>query len=176
MDSRQTEQFATLWTSAQATISGFIRTLIPDYHQAEEVLQRVAVVLVRKFENYDQARPFAAWAIGVAKFEVLYFRRQYATDKHVFDDEIVERVAISFQRIAEDTDPRYEALEQCIDELEGRAKEVLDMRYGRELKSGAIADEMKLSTGAVRMLLCRVRAALRVCVERRILKASHGKT
>ncbi len=66
MEPHQTEQFAALWTAAQATVSAFIRTLIPDLHQADEVIQRVAVALVRKFDRYDPTRPFVAWAIGVA--------------------------------------------------------------------------------------------------------------
>src|SRR5687768_5493951 len=53
MQPHQAEQFAALWTAAQPTIAGFIRTLIPDYLQADEVLQRVAVTLVRKFAQYD---------------------------------------------------------------------------------------------------------------------------
>jgi DNA-directed RNA polymerase specialized sigma24 family protein len=35
------------------------------------------------------------------------------------------------------------------------------------MKSSAIAEEMMLSAGAVRMLLCRVRETLRRCIERR---------
>lgn len=168
MNPQQAEQFAALWAGSQAAITGFIRSMVPDYHQAEEVLQRVAVALVRKFDNYDPSRPFAAWAIGVAKFEVLYFRRQYVTDKHVFDDEIVEKIAISYQALAEEADPRREALEKCVDELEGRSKRIIELRYIGGKKSAIIADEMKLTEGAVRMMLCRVRAALRKCVERRL--------
>jgi RNA polymerase sigma-70 factor (ECF subfamily) len=83
MQPHEAEQFAALWTAAQPTISAFIRTLIRDFQQADEVLQRVAVTLVRKFDQYDPSRPFGAWAIGVAKYEVLYFRRERATDKHL---------------------------------------------------------------------------------------------
>ena len=168
MDPQQTEQFATLWTQAQGTITAFIRTLIPDYLQAEEVLQRVAVTLVRKFDQYDTTRPFAAWAIGVAKMEVLYYRRQLATDKHLFNDEIVEQIATSYELLVDEVDPIREARDKCVGELEGRSKEVIQIRYSDGMKAVKIAEEMKLSAGAVRMLLCRVRTALRRCIERRL--------
>jgi len=168
MDTAQTEQFARLWVSCQSTIAAFIRSLIPDFQQAEDVLQRVAVTLVRKFDQYDSDRPFAAWAIGVAKYEVLYFRREWATDRHVFDDQIVERIALSYQRFAEDADPLREALERCLDHLDGRAQRVIELRYREGLSSPAVAKEMSLSAGAVRMLLCRVRQALRACIEQRV--------
>jgi RNA polymerase sigma-70 factor (ECF subfamily) len=168
MQPHQAEQFAALWTSSQWTIAAFIRTLIPDYQQADEVLQRVAVTLVRKFDQYDQSRPFAAWAVGVAKFEVLYYRRERATDKHLFGDDIVEQIASRYEILAEEVDPLRDALKHCLDKLEGRSKQVIDLRYRRGLSSGAIADEMELTAGAVRMLLCRVRETLRHCIDRRM--------
>lgn len=139
--------------------------MVPDLHQAEEVLQRVAVALVRKFSQYDESRSFAAWAVGVAKYEVLYFRRQRAQDKHLFDDEIVDRIAFSYQQYAEEADPRRKALEDCLKKLTGRSRHVISLRYEQGLDGVAIAEKMRLSAGAVRMLLCRVRQSLRECVD-----------
>lgn len=146
-------------------LASFVRTLVPDIHQAEEVLQRAATAMVRKFDQYDSERPFAAWAVGVAKYEVLYFRRERATDKHVFDDEIVERIALSYQRFVEDADPFREALERCLDKLKGRSRKAIDLRYQNGLGAQAIAAKLSLSAGAVRMLLCRARQTLRGCVD-----------
>jgi RNA polymerase sigma-70 factor, ECF subfamily len=168
MEPHQAEQFAALWTAAQPTITSFIRMLIPDYQQADDVLQRVAVTLVRKFDQYDPTRPFAAWAVGVAKFEVLYYRRERATDRHLFGDEIIENIASRYELLVDDVDPIREALQRCLDQLKGRSRDVIELRYRRGMKSNSIAEEMTLSAGAVRMLLCRVRETLRRCIERRI--------
>ena len=170
----QAEQFAALWTAAQPTVTAFIRSLIRDPQQTDEVLQRVAVALVRKFERYDRSRPFAAWAIGVAKYEVLYYRREKATDKHVFGDEIVEQIASRYQVLAEDPDPLREALRHCLDRLKGRSKRVIELRYRGAMKSYDIAEEMNISSGAVRMLLCRVRESLRRCVEHEVVRQEHN--
>jgi RNA polymerase sigma-70 factor (ECF subfamily) len=171
VDSQQAEQFAVLWVGAQATLTAFIRSLVPDFQQAEDVLQRVAVTLVRKFDQYDPQRPFAAWAIGVAKYEVLYFRRERATDRHVFDDEIVDKIALSYQRFAVEADPFREALERCVEKLDGRSKQAIELRYAKGLNSPAVAERMRLSPGAVRMLLCRARQALKQCIEQRVRSA-----
>jgi RNA polymerase sigma-70 factor (ECF subfamily) len=168
MQPHQAEQFAALWTTAQPTITAFIRMLIPDYQQADEVLQRVAVTLVRKFDQFDQSRSFGAWAVGVAKYEVLYYRRERATDKHLFGDEIVEQIASRYEELTDEVDPLREALRHCLDELKGRSKRVIELRYRGGMKSSVIAQEMALSAGAVRMLLCRVRETLRRCIERRV--------
>jgi RNA polymerase sigma-70 factor, ECF subfamily len=165
MQPHQAEELAALWVACQSTVSAFIRTLVPDYQQADEVLQRVAVTLVRKYDQYDARRSFAAWAIGVAKYEVLYYRRERATERHLFGDDIVEQIASRYEALAEESDPLRDALRTCLDKLEGRSRQVVDLRYKRGLPSTAIASEMELSSGAVRMLLSRVRDSLRRCIE-----------
>jgi RNA polymerase sigma-70 factor (ECF subfamily) len=168
LNSDQAEQFALLWVSAQPTVAGFVRSLIPDYQQAEEVMQRVAVTLVRKFDQFKPERSFGAWAVGVAKYEILYYRRERATDRHVFDDDIVERIALHYQRFAADADPFRQALEQCLEHLDGRSKEAIELRYASGLASPAVAEKMRLTAGAVRMLLSRARRSLRTCIEQRM--------
>jgi RNA polymerase sigma-70 factor, ECF subfamily len=172
MDSQQAEEFAARWTAAQPSIAAFVRSLVLDSTSTEEVLQRVAVALVRRYERYDPNRPFVAWAIGMAKFEVLYYRRQQAADKHIFDDELVEKIADSFQTLVERYNPMRDALAKCLDELEGRSRKVVELRYSAEKSTLQIASELQVTVGAVRMLLWRARGALRLCMEKRLVDAT----
>ncbi len=48
-------------------VAAFVLSIIPDFHQAEDVLQQVAVVLVREFGQFDTSRPFLPWALGIAR-------------------------------------------------------------------------------------------------------------
>lgn len=166
----QSEQLAALWTQAQPVVSAYIRTLLPDFHQGEEVLQRVAVVLVRKFETYDPARPFVPWAIGFARFEVLRYRRDHATDRHQFDTDIVEQVAELYQSEQIDFSGFRGALHDCVGKLQGRNRQALSLRYTQDVGPTEIAQEMDMSANAVRQLLHRVRASLRKCIESAIAK------
>lgn len=167
MLSRDAEEFTALWTKSHSSVAAFVRSLTPCADQAEEIMQRVAVTLVRKFGDFDRKRAFGAWAIGVAKNEVLYYRRQRATDKHMFDDDLVHQIATSYQVIAEDN-PAKELLDGCLEQVRGRARHALWLRYFDGFSSDRVADEMKLSSGAVRMLLCRTRSALKECIERQL--------
>lgn len=161
----QSEQLAALWTQAQPVVWAYIRTLLPDFHQGEEVLQRVAVTLVRKFETYDPSLPFVPWAIGFARYEVLRYRRDFATDRHRFDSDIVERVAELYQSDEVDFSGFRGALRSCVGKLEGRNRQALLLRYTQDLGPNEIATEMNMSAGAVRQLLHRVRASLRKCID-----------
>lgn len=167
MTPKDVENLAADWTAAQRTVAAFVRSLVPDFHASEEVLQRVAVTLVRKYEQYDSRRPFVAWALGVAKLEAVMYLRQRGTERLVFDDALVERLAESHQRAAQDPSPMPQFVDECIEELDGRARQAIQLRYSGDLRTAQIASEMRLSDGAVRMLLSRARTLLRKCVEMR---------
>jgi RNA polymerase sigma-70 factor, ECF subfamily len=164
---QEVEELAVHWTGAQRTVAAFVRTLVTDFHESEEVLQRVAVTLVRKYEQYDRNRPFVAWAIGVAKLEALAFLRQRSKDRLVFDDGLVAAIAESHERAAESFAAAPQFLDQCIEELDGRARRAIQLRYAGNLRTAQIAREMEISDGAARMLLSRARSLLRKCLEAR---------
>lgn len=167
MTPQQVEELAAHWTRDQRTVAVFVRSLINDFHQSEEVLQRVAVALVRKYGQYDPARPFVAWAIGCAKIEVLTFLREKGKERLLFDNSLVERIAESCQRAEREPMPISRFLDDCVEELDGRARRAIQLRYAGNLRSLGIAREMQISDGAARMLLSRARTLLRKCLEAR---------
>jgi RNA polymerase sigma-70 factor (ECF subfamily) len=162
---REVEELAANWTGAQRTVAGFVRTLATDFHESEEILQRVAVTLVRKYEQYDRNRSFVAWAIGIAKLEALAFLRERSRDRLVFDDALVAGIAESHERAAQTSAPIPQFLTECIEELDGRSRLAIQLRYGEDLRTAQIASALKISDGAARMLLSRARTLLRRCVE-----------
>ncbi len=167
MTPEQVEQLAAHWTAAQRTVAAFVRTLVTDFHEAEEVLQRVAVTLVRKYDQYDPGRPFVPWALGFAKIEALMHLREKRTGRLVFDDALVERIAESYTRAEPEPSAVARFLDECVEELDGRARRAIELRYAGNLKTAQIAAEMQISDGAARMLLSRARTLLRKCIEAR---------
>ena len=108
MTPQQAEELATLWTASQRVVAAFIRTLVPDFGEADDILQRVAVACwCASLTDYDSSRPFAPWAIGMAKWEVLAYRRERALDRHVFFNEgLIDRIADSYRQIVRRNDRR----------------------------------------------------------------------
>jgi RNA polymerase sigma-70 factor, ECF subfamily len=167
MTPKEVEDLAAHWTGAQRTVAGFVRSLVTDFHESEEVLQRVAVTLVRKYGQYDPRRRFVPWALGVAKLEVLMFLHERNSERLVFSDALVERIAESHERAAQDPSPMPQFVTECVEELDGRARQAIQLRYDGNLRTAEIARTMQISDGAVRMLLSRARTLLRKCVELR---------
>lgn len=61
-----------------------------------------------------------------------------------------------------------EALERCLGLLPPASRRAVDLRYAHSLTSAAVGRRLGLSPGAVRILLFRIRAALRDCLNRRL--------
>jgi RNA polymerase sigma-70 factor, ECF subfamily len=171
-DQNHSEQLARLWTESQSVVASYIFSLVPDFHQAEDILQQVAVILVREFHKYDQTRPFLPWAMGIAKNAALKSRRAVAKDNsQLLEADLIDRVQAAFSEDTDRwTDVRH-ALKLCLAEQQKRTREVLQWRYAHDLKPQAVAQQMGVTSGAVRVMLHRARSALRECIQRRLRAA-----
>jgi RNA polymerase sigma factor (sigma-70 family) len=77
---KKAREVARLWTLAQPVVSSYVASLVRDFRDRDDVLQDVAVAVLDSFGNYDPARPFAAWAIGLARNQVLLYLRRKGCD------------------------------------------------------------------------------------------------
>jgi RNA polymerase sigma-70 factor (ECF subfamily) len=168
MSTPENDRFTRHWTQAQPVVASYIASLAPDFHVAEDLLQDVAVVLLHKFNEYDPQRPFVAWALGVAKFEILNWRRSQQRNVLSADSQLVESVGAVYEELASELEARGRALRECRKTLKGNAESVLKLRYESSLTPAQIAQRMGVDAGAIRVQLSRIRAVLQECVQRRL--------
>src|SRR4029077_15887677 len=135
----------------------------------EDILQQVAVILVREFEKYDSARPFLPWALRIAKNVALKSRREVAKDANrLLDTELIDRIQAAFEQDLDVWASLRHALHVCIQKQRGRMQEVLRWRHAHDLKPQDIAAKMGTTAGAVRVMLHRARSMLRECIQRQM--------
>ena len=160
------DQFLRLYVEHEEALNGFVRTLVPTRDDAREVMQEVAVVLWRKFEELSAIEDFRRWAFGVAKFKVLAFRRDRARDRLVFDEDVLELLAIEVTENADAYEAERQALDKCIGKLDAAQRKLLDAAYA----PGARIDELAAAAGRSPMsfykALHRIRLALMDCTHR----------
>ena len=70
------KQLMRLMTQHQRRIFGYIYTLVPDRHDAEDILQETSVVVCEKFEQFQPGTDFVAWACQIAYWEVRRARQK----------------------------------------------------------------------------------------------------
>ena len=167
-DSAAGPQFARLLVRHDRALLRYIMTLLPRRDDAEEVLQRTATVLWEKFAEYDREREFLPWALRVAYFEVLNFRKQIARDRLVFREDVMEQLAESRQSQAAQLEAQRRALALCLNELSDQDQALLRRRYADSETIAALADEQGKTAKALYRRLDRLREAIARCAERRL--------
>ncbi len=167
-DRDKSKQLAALWTQAQPSVAAFISSMVHNHSEADDLLQQVAVTLVDKFDQYDSSRPFVAWSIGIARFEILNFLRKSSNDKHVYYAEAIEQIATAHEELAPEFEDFRHDLAECIQQVEGRSKKVLGMRYVEGVKPAGIAKKLGLTSNNVSVMLHRSRSFLRQCIEQKM--------
>ena len=162
------EQFTRLWTKAQPIVASYIGSMVADFNQAEDILQDVALVLVRRFGEYDSSQSFIGWALGIARMKVLAAWRDKPLQTLAASEDIANAVSAAHEELAPELERRTSALRHCLKQIKARTRELLALRYEQLLLPREIAAKTKMSPGAVRVTLARTRAALQLCIEQRL--------
>jgi RNA polymerase sigma-70 factor (ECF subfamily) len=171
MDERS-RQATRLWTSAQPAVSAFLTSAVRDFSVRQDLLQDVAVAVIESFDRYDPSRPFVAWAIGIAQNHVKTYLRRVRRDRHVFDDDTVAALAVTFASPDVSAAEPLEHLKDCLEKLPPSSRKLCDLRYVDDLKPAAIAEINGMTANSVAKALQRIREQLRDCLELR--QTLHG--
>jgi len=156
------------WVKAQRLLTGYLHAALGDFEQVEELAQRIAMVAVERAEDYDPDRPFVPWLLGIARYELLRFRRDLARDRHTFDSDMIDRLSDAYVRSSDELQSMEHALRLCLHEVSERARSILELRYRDALSTRQIALQVESTDGAIRALLKRTRQLLKDCIQRRL--------
>lgn len=165
---QNTEEMTLYWTHSQPIVAAYISSAIPNFEDANDVLQGVALAIVRSYDKYNKQTPFTAWAVGIARNEILHYYRKIGRDRHVFDEELVQQIAEVYQEKSAELNEIKKALEKCMSRLQGRWKQIIDLRYLRGMDARRIGQSFGISQNAVFALLHRIRLSLRECIQRTV--------
>jgi len=162
-------RFMRLWTAAQPAVASFVYSLVRNRAAADDVVQETSLVLYRRFEEYDEtAGPFVAWALGIARFQVLGLQRDQARSRVAFDEELLARFTESWAERSPGFSDRTLALQECLERLGTHARRLVRMRYFDDMTAEKIAQELGRTGAAMRVALQRIRQQLRECVEQQL--------
>jgi RNA polymerase sigma-70 factor, ECF subfamily len=143
----------------------YARAIVGDWHAAEDVVQETAEIAYRKLNYFIPEADFAGWLKAIARRQSLAARRKLNRSTLVAE-ELIERVYQDPAPAA--VGRRGEALQECVDGLEGRSAQAVKGHYFDGFKLADLASRMDMTPVALRQLLHRVRGILLDCVRRKI--------
>ena len=146
-----------------------------DPHRAEDLFQQTCLVVCAKWRDFTPGTSFLAWARTIARYEYLASIDPSRRREVAVAADVIAAALDAATHEQEDISAEREALGLCLETLEGRARQALDLRYSDGLACGTVARQLGMSAGALYVLLTRTRQALLACVERRLLaEVRHG--
>ena len=119
------EQFVRLYLQNQKRIQGLILALVPRGADADDVLQEASAVLWQKFSEFEPGTNFAAWALRIARYQVMAYyttqKRQRARLSDETLDAVVDKMAVRRER----EESRSVALDGCLAGLDRADRDLL---------------------------------------------------
>src|SRR3954454_5900679 len=160
----RSKQLMALITRHQRQIFAYIYTLVPDRHDAEDLLQETSLVICEKFHEFTPGTDFVAWACQIAYWQIRRARQKFARAKVVFDQVVVDALAQTAAELAEEANERHEALAHCLQKLPPRDREMVLLRYEPGSGVEEAAQRAGRSMEAAYKALARIRKLLLDCV------------
>ena len=131
-------------------------------------MQEVAIVLWRKFDDSFDSLSFRRWAFGVARMEVLAFRRDRARDRHIFGDDIVALLERTALEESDTLAQQRQLLGNCVSKLPANQRELVHSAYEPGVKMSNLAHEYGWTAMALYKKLHRIRLQLLDCVRQEL--------
>lgn len=148
-----------LYTTYAHNVYGYVRSIVRDAHEAEDVTQHVFAKLLTVIGKYDdRGVPFSAWLMRLARnLAIDHLRANRATP--------METVIDPRRSVTVDFD-RSEAVRVALATLPDEQRRVVVLRHLVGLSPGEIANQMGRTESSVHSLHHRGRRALKRELER----------
>ncbi len=168
------ETFIRQFSQNEGKVRAFITSLLPNWEGVDDVMQETSLVLWRKLEQFDPEAPgssFLAWAFTIARYEVLKYRRRYATEHLVFSEDVYALLAAEAVAVAADQTDRQEAVRRCLNKLKSPQRNLIQTIYTDGVSIKAAAERAGRSPTGLYKALARIRSALHRCVSHGLAEA-----
>ena len=171
-DRKPSDELIRCLSEHQPQLVGFIYAATGNHHASQEILQKTNLAMWSKAEDFDATRPFMAWAIGFARFEILAYRRDAKRSRLLYDSDVIEEICRVAEELTEEVPDRLEALRHCLAKLTKEKQTMLQLRYASQLSLDEIASRVGRTVDGVKAVLRRTRAALALCIDQQLRNAN----
>jgi RNA polymerase sigma-70 factor, ECF subfamily len=166
----RTEQFLRLYASCEAPLRTYLRMLLCNWNDVEDVFQETTLVLWRNFEEFSPGTNFLHWAKRIAFHRVLRFRAQKQRANIPCSDAFLRAVHQTTIEESSQLDARMRALALCVSKLSDVDRDLVTMRYDTSRTIKDVARQTGRQVNTLYKTLRRIRHALVQCVQRVIAK------
>lgn len=161
-------EFVQLLVSHEPRLRSFLRALLPDWSDVDEVLQETSLVAWQKFGRFERGTSFMAWIASIARFEALEYLRQRGRARRVFSPEVMALLADEAVARTEPFEHERRALERCLDKLADTQRELLLLSYRPGARFREVAAQAGRTVQGHYKTIQRLRVRLLECIQQEL--------
>jgi RNA polymerase sigma-70 factor (ECF subfamily) len=148
----------------------YVGVIVRDEHVAEDILQEVSLLAVRKHAQIADERHLLAWLRQAGRQLALQTLRNQRRRPKMLDQAVLD--ALEGHWMAQDTvqtSDRMDALRHCIEKLNDYPRRLIELRYGEGLNGAELARRVGRKVETIYVALSRAHQSLAQCVRRQLL-------
>lgn len=163
-----------LFLSYQDDFMAYLYSLTGNRDACMDIFQNAAVAIMEQ-ESLDQIKNFRAWAKEVVRRQALGFLRSEAGQRmrcRALSPDLLDAISEVFVRDDSAESNNADRMAQCVDRLPVEQKNLIDLRYGKNLSFQQVAEAVESTSGAVQRSISRIRKRLRQCVQQKLAEGT----
>ena len=163
------ESFTELVKIHQSSLRAFIRSIGVSRDKVDDYAQEAFLIAYKKFDDYNEEKAsFGIWLKGIIRYLILNDKRKAARRFRLQDKFIGDLLISDPITMHEQGQYEVDTLKVCINKLEGPARELIKLRYEKNLNSKELAEKLDRKPVAIRQQLMRIRSVLKSCIGRAV--------
>ncbi|MBI9016179.1 MAG: sigma-70 family RNA polymerase sigma factor [Phycisphaerae bacterium] len=170
----RTEQFIKLLSLNNGRIYAFILSLVSNWSDADNILQETTTTMWRNFDRFEIGTDFAAWAVRIAHYKVLDFRRNQYRQRLQFNNDLIENIEGGAILMSDQLNQRLHALQLCKGKLSQQEQQVIELRYEDDASTKEISQQTGRSVHSLYKDLARIHNKLKFCMNKTLKSQNEG--
>lgn len=167
LNSEDYRLFIKLYLANERRLYGFVRALVPNWSDVDDVIQETAAVLWSKFDQFDKTSNFSAWALKIAHYQILNYYKNQKRDKLYFSEEMLNLLAEKNLQNP-NMDERLPLLRKCLQQLKDYELSLIQMRYEPGSSTRRVAEQTGKEIHVLYRMLNKIHAKLLLCIRRNL--------
>ena len=162
----QGSHFVSQLTACQHRIYAFILTLVPNWSDADDLMQETVEVMWRKSQDISRINDFCLWGKTIARNKVMNFYTKKKRERVLFDDTLLDDVVAREEKASLQAELRVQALQKCLRKLRASDHHLIQTLYEHDITIRQLAEEVKRPVQGLYKAMARIHHSLLQCVRR----------
>jgi RNA polymerase sigma-70 factor (ECF subfamily) len=153
--------------SGRASLLGYINSFVRDWDLADDVLQEVSILALKKCESIEDEQHLAGWLRQTARLESLNLLRKRGRAPRLLGESVLDLLDAAWDKGDMPSDS-LDALRSCVEKLTDDSQNVLRLRYAEGIKGLELARVLDQPPNTVYVRLSRIHRTLEKCIGKKL--------